>query len=148
MVEFALIAPVAMLLLMGLVILGVVVTDQVQLTNAIRDGARAAAVCGSNPNGTTTLPDGTTACSDSGLLAWITTQANASHGGVATPALSVYNGTTLVGNSLANCQRGYTVVVSTSFAQQLFVPLVGTWLGDHGGNTRTISAKAEATCEQ
>ena len=149
-------APLAMLLLMGLVVLGVMVTNQVQLTNAVRDGARAAAVCGSNPTGTTTLPDGSTPCTDttSGspddkLTAWIISQANGSHGGVATVAFTVYNAShTAVGTTMSLCRKGYTVEVSTNYAQQIFVPLVGRWLGDGGGNTRTISAKAQATCEQ
>ena len=158
LVEFALVAPLAMLLLMSLVVLGVMVTDQVQLTNAVRDGARAAAVCGSNPTGTTTLPDGSTSCTDiasanpdDNLLAWIVAQANGSHGGVATVTITVYDSTTshtLVGTAMSACRKGYTVEVATSFAQQLYVPLVGRWLGDGGGNTRTISAKADATCEQ
>lgn len=156
-VEFALVAPLAFLLLMGLVVLGLVVTDQVQLTNAVRDGARAAAVCGSNPTGTTTLPDGTTPCTnaavganpDSNLIAWITSQANGPHGGAAAPSIAVFDTTrTQVGTSLSACRKGYTVEVTTSFAQQLYVPLLGRVVGDNGGNTRTISAKADATCEQ
>ena len=47
MVEFALLAPVAFLLLLGLVVMGVFVTNQVALSNGVRDAARAAAVCGS-----------------------------------------------------------------------------------------------------
>ena len=156
-VEFALVAPLAFLLLMGLVILGIVITDQVQLTNAARDGARAAAVCGSNPTGTTTLPDGTTACTDTtvgnnpdgNLIAWITSQANGPHGGVVTPTITVYDTShTQVGTAMSACRKGYTVEVSTSFAQALFVPLVGHFVGDGGGNTRLIRAMAEATCEQ
>ena len=156
-VEFALVAPLAFLLVMGLVVLGIVITDQVQLTNAARDGARAAAVCGSNPVGSTTLPDGTTPCTDTtvgnnpddNLIAWITNQANGPHGGVVTPTITVYNTAhTQVGTSMSACQKGYTVEVSTSFAQALFVPLIGHFVGDSGGSTRLIRAKAEATCEQ
>jgi Flp pilus assembly protein TadG len=47
MVEFALLAPVAFLILMGLVVTGIVVTNEVALSNGVRDIARAAAVCGS-----------------------------------------------------------------------------------------------------
>jgi Flp pilus assembly protein TadG len=157
MVEFALVAPLALLLLMGLVVLGVVVTDQVQITNAVRDGVRAAAVCGANPTGTTTLPDGTTPCTDptpgnnpdGNLIAYITNLANGSHGGVAAPTITVFDTTRAqVGTSMSACRKGYTVEVSTSFAQPLFIPLVGHWLGDNGGGTRTITATADATCEQ
>jgi Flp pilus assembly protein TadG len=149
LVEFALVAPLGMLLLMGLVVLGVVATDQVQLTNAVRDGARAAAVCGSNPTGTTTLPDGSTACSDSNLAAYLLSQVNSVHGGVAAPTVTVYDSShTNLGSSLSNCQKGYTIEVAATYAQPLFLPLVGHFLGDSGGSTRTLNAKADATCEQ
>jgi Flp pilus assembly protein TadG len=151
LVEFALVAPLAMLLLMGLVVLGIVVTDQVELTNAVRDGARAAAVCGSNPTGTTTLPDGSTACSDANLATWLTGIVQGSHGGVATPTVTVYNSAqprAPLGSSLSGCQKGYTVEVSATYAQPLFVPLVGRFLGTGGSTTRSLTAKADATCEQ
>ena len=59
MVEFALLAPFAFLLLMGIVVTGIVVTNQVALSNGVRDIARAAAVCGSiagRPPSTGTTP--------------------------------------------------------------------------------------------
>src|SRR2546425_624963 len=56
MVEFALLAPTGFLLLLGIVVVGIVVTNLVQLTNAARDGARAAAICGSVA--TAQMPDG------------------------------------------------------------------------------------------
>ena len=46
MVEFALLAPTAFLLLLGLVVLGLLVANQNLLSDAVRDTARAAAVCG------------------------------------------------------------------------------------------------------
>ena len=59
MVEFALLAPVAFLLLMGLVVTGIVVTNQVALSNGVRDIARAAAVCGSVAGRPVPPPTGT-----------------------------------------------------------------------------------------
>lgn len=148
-VEFALVAPLAFLLLMGVVVTGIVVTNQVALTNVVRDGARAAAVCGSNPTGTTTLPDGSTQCSDTNLTAYLLTLVNNAHGGVPAPTVTVYDaGHNALGSSLALCQKGYTVEVSASYAQPLYVPMLGHFLGDAGGNTRAIKARADATCEQ
>jgi len=149
LVEFALVAPLAMLLLMGLVVLGIVVTDQVELTNAVRDGARAAAVCGSNPTGTTTLPDGSTACTDANLAAYLAGLANGSQGGAPAPIVTVYDTShATVGSSLSSCQKGYSIEVQATYAQPLFLPVVGHFLGDAGGSTRTINARADATCEQ
>jgi Flp pilus assembly protein TadG len=149
MVEFALVAPLAMLLLMGLVVLGVVVTDQVELTNAVRDGARAAAVCGSNPTGITTLPDGSTICSDTSVSTYLTGIVQGSHGGVSAPTVNVYDSNrTLQGTSLAFCKKGYTVEVSATYNQPLYLPLVSRIFGTSGGATRTLTAKADATCEQ
>ena len=59
MVEFALLAPIAFLLLMGLVVTGIVVTNQVALSNGVRDIARAAAVCGSVAGRPVPPPTGT-----------------------------------------------------------------------------------------
>ena len=42
LVEFALVAPVFFVLILGLLLLGIVVMNQMQLTNAVRDGVRAA----------------------------------------------------------------------------------------------------------
>ena len=41
-----------------------------------------------------------------------------------------------------------TIEVQGSYAQPLYLPLVGHFLGDSGGNTRTLSASATAVCEQ
>src|SRR5437660_12933014 len=47
MVEFALLAPLFFLMVMGLIVSGIVVTNQVQLNNVVRDAARVAGACGS-----------------------------------------------------------------------------------------------------
>jgi Flp pilus assembly protein TadG len=147
-VEFALVAPLAMLLLVSLVVGGLAISNQVGLTNAVRDGVRAAAVCGSNPTGTTQLPDGT-ACSDSNLAAYLARLASANRSGAAAPTVTVYDASHVAQGNLASlCQKGWSVEVSASYAQPLYLPLVGHWLGDAGGSTRTLTARAEATCEQ
>jgi Flp pilus assembly protein TadG len=55
MAEFAIVAPVLLLVLMGIVQLGVVYNNWVTLTDAARAGARKAAVCrsGCSPDATT-----------------------------------------------------------------------------------------------
>ncbi len=153
MVEFAFVAPLAFLLLIGVVVLGMVVSDQVGLTNAVRTGARAAAICGSDPTGSTVLPDGKTPCtSTSGVDANVGSYAlsvlRGIQGAVSAPSITVVAPDGTTSTSLATCRKGYTVVVSASFAQPLYVPMLGRVLGDSGSNTRTINVKAEATCEQ
>jgi Flp pilus assembly protein TadG len=148
MVEFALIAPLLFLLLLGIVVAGIVITNQIQLSNAVRDGARAAAVCG-GVNSTTLLPNGQ-ACDNTHLLSYIAGSLNA------VPAVVALNVTVINGNSNPNdpnildeCQKGKTIVVDATFAQPLYIPLVGVFVGDPGNsNTRTLRASAEATCEQ
>ncbi len=77
-VEFALVGPTAFLLLIGAVVLGIVVTHEVQLTQAVRDSARAAAICGSSTDTTTpsTLPDGTL-CTTPNITAYINARVDA-----------------------------------------------------------------------
>src|ERR1700726_2019755 len=77
-VEFALIGPTAFLLLIGAVVLGIVVTHEIQLTQAVRDGARAAAICGSSTDQGTgsTLPDGTL-CTTANLTTYINARVDA-----------------------------------------------------------------------
>ena len=55
MAEFAIVAPVLLLVLMGILQLGVVYNNWVSLTDAARAGARKAAVCrtGCSPDATT-----------------------------------------------------------------------------------------------
>jgi len=152
-VEFALVAPLAFLLLLGVIVTGIVVTNQVALTNAVRDGVRAAAVCGSDPTGSTVLPDGVTPCTsstgvDANVVTYVTTLLHNVQGGVSAPTVSVIASDGTTTGTLANCRKGDTVQVTATFAQPLYVPLIGRLLGDAGGNTRTITARAEATCEQ
>jgi hypothetical protein len=149
LVEFALVAPVLFLLVMGIVVGGVVVTNEVQLGNAVREGARAAAVCGGIGRASgTVLPNGLL-CTNAALVSYIGASLNAVPG---TVSLSV---TVLNGNSVPNdpnvldeCQKGKTIVIDASFGQPLYMPLVGAVLGDNGSGVRTLTASAEATCEQ
>jgi len=164
-VELAMVAPVFLVLLVGAFVLGLVVMNQMQLTNAVRDGARAAAVCG-GPNRNSepippTLPDGLTACDSTALITYINHRLSAVPGGAIT-SVCVYVGSTdgdttstsCVGsdpvdpNILDKCNKGTVVEVDIAYPQQLYVPIVGNLLGDHGTTTRTLHAAAQAVCEQ
>lgn len=172
--EFALLAPVALLLLFGIVVVGIVVTNQVQLSNAARDAARAAAICGGArgytydeavagtvtvTSGTTTLPNGQL-CTFANLKAYITSRLNAIPGGgsaVSTNLVVCPTDLSCLAPSpqpdpkvLDECSRGEYVEVTMSFNQPLFLPLVGTWLATPSApsNTRTLTSTAEAICEQ
>jgi Flp pilus assembly protein TadG len=163
-VEFALIAPLAFLILLGLVVLGIVILHEIQLSQAVRDSARAAAICGSGTGATSnapTLPDSNLSCNNTNLVAYINARLTKVDPSLAYGAtVSVYDNTNALvatntganaGAIAANCSPtvgGYTVEVSVTYAQPLYLPLVGAVFGTGGGNTRTISAKGEATCEQ
>jgi hypothetical protein len=165
LVEFALVAPVFIVLVLGLFLTGLVVMNQMQLTNAARDGARAAAVCGGPSRNaeavTPTLPDGHTACDSTLLINYIDARLNALPGGTAT-SVCVYAGsqtgntlgTTCVAadpvdpNILDKCSKGSVIQVDITYPQQLYVPLIGKLLGDSGSDIRTLHARAQATCEQ
>jgi Flp pilus assembly protein TadG len=155
MVEFALIAPILFTFLMGTVVLAIVISNQVQLTNVTRDGARAAAICGgagiqaqaSGSNATNkSLPNGS-ACTGPNLVDYINKNLVAIPGGVSPQINILVNGQAT--GQLSACQQGQTVVVTASYPQPLYLPLVGSFLGDAGNpNTRTLNATAQATCEQ
>ena len=164
-VELTMVAPVFLLLLLGAFVLGIVVMNQMQLTNAVRDGARAAAVCG-GPNRNAqpvqpTLPDGVTACDSTALISYINHRLSAVPGGAIT-SVCVYvgsqdgngQGTTCVAsdpvdpNILDKCNKGTVVEVDVSYPQQLYVPIIGNVLGDNGTSTRMLHAAAQAVCEQ
>jgi hypothetical protein len=165
LVEFALVAPVLVVFVLGLFLVGIVVMNQMQLTNAARDGARAAAVCGGPSRDAAavipTLPDGHTACDSTLLVSYIDGRLNALPGGAVT-SVCVYAGSQ-TGNTLGTtceaadpvdpnildkCSKGSVIQVDISYPQQLYVPLIGKLLGDNGTDIRTLHARAEATCEQ
>jgi Flp pilus assembly protein TadG len=156
MVEFALAAPLLLLLLFGTIVLGIAIANQIQLSNVVRDGARAAAICGGagtsaaagqgGSTTTSTLPNGWS-CTTQNLKNYINTSLSLIPD--ASPQIGVLvNGSNQPG-LLASCQPGSTVVVTASFQQPLYLPLVGYLLGDSGNpSVRTLSAQAQATCEQ
>ncbi len=157
MVEFTLVAPMGFLLLLGIIVSGIVVTNFVQLTNAARDGARIAAICGSGVSMTppTPMPDGSGPCSDTAIVSYITSHL------VAVPlasrpqifvcsATEAANGTCSSAGtqSLADCQPGRIVEVDMTYDQPLYLPLVSNLFETNPNGTRTLTASAQATCEQ
>jgi hypothetical protein len=158
MVEFALMAPVLFLLLLGILVAAIVVTNTVQLQNAVRDAARAAAVCGgpSRPTGADapTLPGGLT-CDSGNLPTFFSQHLNAIPTGSIKPYLCVeISGASCSGilatteNVFNQCDQGETIEVQASYDQPLYIPLIGNIFGTNGGNTRTLTASATAVCEQ
>jgi len=155
MVEFALMAPLAVVLLVGTVIGGIFSMNYVQLTNAVRDGVRAAAVCGGSGRNSQSqvptsqipkLPDGTD-CTDVNLKAFIRNRFQAIPGNQAT--LNVTLPTGGAGDHMSQCQYRKTVEIKATYDQPLYMPLISRFLSNNGsGTTYTITAQAEATCEQ
>jgi Flp pilus assembly protein TadG len=158
MVEFALLAPMFLLLVIGLLITGVVVLNDVELSNGVRDGARAGAICGSqlfNTNTSAQLPNAT-ACNKQNLVTYVQSRISTIPG--ITPQISVdfcggTGSSSLTcgsnGTNATTCSPGQKIQVSASYQQPLFAPLIGNFFGDSGNpGVRTITAVAEATCEQ
>lgn len=160
LVEFALVAPVFVVLLLGLFVTCIVIMNQNQLTNAVRDGARAAAVCGgpnrNNQPVTPTLPDGRTPCDSADLILYINNSLSAVPGGALTSVCVVVgsgSGSCVSSdpndpNILDKCNKGTVVQIDISYPQQLYVPVIGNLLGDNGSTVRTLHARAQAVCEQ
>jgi hypothetical protein len=185
-VEFSLLAPIAFVLLLGLLVLGLLVANQNLLTDAVRDTARAAAVCGGfnrDQNTKFSAPTGSatpTACGADAASSWtsLSKYANArlsflaGAGALTAPAATTTNCQQLPppsgvvkialvclfdkndapvatsNNPFWDCQPGYKIEISSQAAQPLYMPLLGHIFGNGGSNTRTLSADAEAVCEQ
>jgi hypothetical protein len=144
-------APLALLMLIGIVVAAVVGMNYVQLHNAVRDGARAAAVCGgaasrNNETKVPLLPNGHS-CSDAELISFVKARFQAIPGNQASLQVTLPTGGS--GDHMSQCQYSKTVEVQASYDQPIFLPLLGRLLSNNGsGRTFTINAKAEATCEQ
>jgi Flp pilus assembly protein TadG len=174
MVEFAIIGPITFLIVLGIIVVGLAVANQNLLSNAVRDSARAAAVCGSSlRDAQTQLP--AAGSQPAQTCSWANfdtyTQArlkqlagksalSAPTGG--TNCLALPSGAALIclydatdtavvyaSNPLDSCKAGYKIDVESRYAQSLYLPAVGNSLGNNGSTTtRTLTADAESTCEQ
>jgi TadE-like protein len=160
MIEFALLAPLGFLLLLSVIVMGIIVTNYIQLTNMARDGARVAAICGSSA--TAQMPDGSGPCTPALVASYITGHLVALPAGSVTPqiyfctALDIQKGTcanstnllSSSGASFAQCQRGAIFQINMSYDQPLYFPLLSNLFQTKPNGTRTLSASAQATCEQ
>jgi len=160
MVEFALIAPAGFLLLLSILVVGILVTNYIQLANAARDGARVAAICGSSASAV--MPDNSGACTPGNVSSYITAHLVALPAGSVTPQIyfctsaEVQSGTCAVpanllsgtATSFQQCQAGAIFEIDMYYDQPLYLPLVGNFFQTSPNNTRRLTASAEATCEQ
>jgi Flp pilus assembly protein TadG len=158
MVEFTLVAPMGFLLLLGIIVVAIIVTNFIQLTNEAREGARIAAICGEGSATTPAqMPDGSGPCTDAAIATYITTHLVAVPGGsvnpkiyVCTPAQAASDVCSTQGSQgIANCygQSGRIVEVDMSYDQPLYLPLVSGVFSTNSNGTRTLKASAQATCE-
>ncbi len=152
MVEFALVGPIAFVLLLAIIVTGIVVTNYIQLTNAARDGARLAAICGSVA--TTQMPDGSGTCTPSNIQNYIARHlvsvplASLPTVSVCSPSDAATGACAANGRAIGTCQVGKIVEVDMTYDQPLYLPLISNLLQTKPNGTRTISASAQATCEQ
>ena len=152
MAEFALIAPMGFLLLMSIVVLGIVIANFIQVTNAARDGIRAGAICAGEVNSgvpaSPLLPDGT-ACTVANLNAYINNQITgipklsptivlcAAGGSCSATPITTFDG----------CSTTAYLQVTMTYSQPLYLPLVSGFFETQPNGTRTINASAQAACQ-
>jgi Flp pilus assembly protein TadG len=160
MIEFALLAPLGFLLLLSIVVTGIIVTNYIQLTNEARDGARVAAICGSSTSAQ--MPNGKGTCTPALVASYITGNMVALPAGSVTPQIywcttvDVQSGTcassanllSASATSFKQCQAGAIFQINMSYDQPLYFPLLSNLFQTKPNGTRTLSASAQATCEQ
>lgn len=152
MAEFALIAPMGFLLLMSIVVLGIVIANFIQVTNAARDGIRAGAICAGEVNSgvpaSPLLPDGT-ACTVANLNAYINNHITGIPKLAPTIVLCAAGGScgaTPI-TSFQGCSTTAYLQVTMTYSQPLYLPLVSGFFATQPDGTRTINAQAQAACQ-
>ena len=161
MVEFALVAPLALVLLLGIVIAGMYVTNEVRIGNALTDVARAGAVCSTsyysgpviNATHAVTLPDGTP-CSSTRFSSYLSSQLDQiDHQFAWSPTVSIRDqssgsviATQATADFLKECSPGNPITISVTYQQQLYVPFLGILFGSTN-DTAPIKAEGTATCQ-
>jgi Flp pilus assembly protein TadG len=151
--EFALLAPTFFLLVLAIVVVGIVVTNFIQVTNVARAGARMAAICAANSS--SNIPDGASPalqCTIDGLDTYMQRQLTSIPAGSVIPLIAVCpaDGTCPSGastGSLPGCSSGELVQVEMSYAQPLYLPLVSSIFETSSNGTRKLQAEAQAGCE-
>jgi Flp pilus assembly protein TadG len=150
MVEFALIAPIAFLLLTSIVVAGIMITNYIQVTNIARDGARVAAICVGDNASTLAAPGPALTCDVNGLETYMQNHLVSIPAAV-NPQIKVCaadgSSCTSVTSGTPNCVAGELLQVDMSYNQPLYLPLVSDFLSTNSNGSRTLQAAAEATCE-
>lgn len=124
-VEFALVVPVLLMLISGIVNLGVAFNAATLVTTAVRDGARVASLGGSVAEMCNAMKGAT---------------ASLSQGGAAN--VTIQYGSTTLASTLATCtstavpSSGETATVTLAYDNQWLIPIVFT-----GGTTITKSSR-------
>ena len=149
MVEFTLVAPMFLALLWGMIVIGLVVTNFVQVTNVARAGARVAAICAGSP--APTIPDGSgQPCTLANVETYMNSQLFAIPAPLST-SIAVCSRTS--GGSCgtpydpSSCSPGSIVQVNLTYQQPLYFPFVESFFQTSANGTRKITAQAQATCE-
>lgn len=158
MVEFALIAPLFLILLFGLIIGSIVAMNVVQLNNVVRDGARIAGLCGSGTDSSVTIsanPSGYQTCSTADIEYYIVHHLQALPGNTITFTVNV---TTDAGGAcgqtscsdLSACSEGEVITITGTYPQPLYIPVISHLLSNNSRNdgTRDMTATAQAVCAQ
>lgn len=150
MAEFALIAPMGFLLILSIVVIGIVTTNFIQVTNIARDGARMAAICAGEPTGGT-IPDGSgNLCTVTNLQNYMTARLTSIPASV-NPTIQVCSPgcqNFATGDLPQQCNHTSLIQVTMSYAQPLYLPLVSSFFeSTPGSGNRTLQAKAQAGCE-
>ena len=157
LVEFALLAPVLFLVLLGLIIVSIVAMNQVQLNNVVRDGARVAGLCGSGKHDASVVitgnPVGQQACTTANIQTYIRGHLQALPAGSVVLNVSITapaGGNCGTCNDLSECSVGAILSISASYEQPLFVPLVSTLFSNNSprDSNRLMTATAQSVCAQ
>lgn len=150
--EFALLAPTFFLLVMSIVVVAIVVTNFIQVTNAARDGARMAAICAGENVSPGSIPNGSgLTCSITDLETYMESKLTSIPAGSVTPSILVCPAggscSTPASGYLNGCNTTALIEVQMSYPQPLYLPMVSSIFETAPNGTRTLQAKAEAGCE-
>lgn len=148
-------APLGFVLLLGIVVIGIVVTHQIQLNQAVKNSARAVAICAEvpaqDPYAVGTLPTGSS-CTTTNIQGYINAQVEGVAAGLENQdTVSVYQAdgspTPWTSRQLNGaCYPGQVVQVSITYQQPLYLPLLGYVLGNGSTGSRSLTSNGEATC--
>jgi|ERR1035437_7073224 Flp pilus assembly protein TadG len=154
LVEFGLVGPIFFILIFLLFVSALMMNAQISLDNAIREGARVAALCG-NAKGTWTMNDGTIVTSgpnsspcpmatqitvdrNLGFLRVTSTNPNVV---AATPIIS---SNTSCGGSSYNAPQGCPILISSSYEYQFLLNFI---IGP-GSPTISLTSSAPSVSQQ